>query len=67
MSRSNTRRSRNRGTLDQQSTDPDAQVRQVAVDAIARGWPQDDDTLPFLHKHATTDPDEYVRLVADKP
>ncbi|MGH3569892.1 MAG: NACHT domain-containing protein, partial [Pseudonocardia sp.] len=45
------------------TTDEDPDVRRVAVQALATGWP-DDQTRTLLHERATTDEDPYVRRVA---
>jgi hypothetical protein len=43
---------------------PDWAVRRAAVQALATGWREDPDTLPWLRERATTDPDGAVRQAA---
>ena len=43
---------------------PDERVRQTAVQALATGWHDHPDTLPWLRDRATTDPHEDVRETA---
>jgi hypothetical protein len=47
---------------DRATTDPDQVVRQVAVQALATGWP--DEPTRTLLEHATTDHHETVRWAA---
>jgi energy-coupling factor transporter ATP-binding protein EcfA2 len=43
---------------------PDRGVRRAAVRALATGWRDDPETLPWLRERATTDPDQDVRRAA---
>jgi HEAT repeat protein len=45
-------------------TDQHWTVRRAAVQALASGWRDDPDTLPWLRERATTDPDEAIRQAA---
>jgi hypothetical protein len=41
-------------------------VRDVAIEAIARGWPNDPGTLPLLRERAENDPTPWLREKAKR-
>jgi hypothetical protein len=59
---------KNAGTLwwlkDRATNNPDADVRQTALQELARGWKSDPDAFLFLKDRAANDPDSNVRNAA---
>ena len=45
-------------------SDEDSDVRQAAVEELARGWKEDPETLPLLKARAQSDESDDVRRVA---